>query len=246
MKATDRYELIYWPVLQGRGEFIRLALEAAGADYVDVARLPEAQGGGTAAVLAVLKGRHDGPPVYAPPILRHRGVVIAQTAAILHYLGPRLGLVPDDEVARIHALQHQLTITDWVAEAHDTHHPIASGLYYEDQKPEAEKRARFFREQRLPKFLGYFERTLIASGGPYLLGSKLSYPDLSVFQVLEGLAYALPRAFAETAKSAPGLLMLRAQVRSLPNVAAYLDSERRIPFNEQGVFRRYPELDTPK
>jgi glutathione S-transferase len=242
--TSERYELIYWPVLQGRGEFVRLALEAARADYVDVARLPEDQGGGIPAVLQVLKGDHEGAPPFAPPILRHRGALIAQTAAILHYLAPRIGLAPNDEVSRIHALQYQLTITDWVAEAHDTHHPVSTGLYYEDQKKEAAKRAKAFREQRLPKFLGYFERALASSGGPYLFGSEPTYPDLSVFQVLEGLSYAFPRAFAETSKQSPGLLKLRKLVRALPNVAAYLASERRIPFNEDGIFRRYPELDS--
>ncbi len=157
-----RYELFYWPSIQGRGEFVRLALEAAGAPYVDVARLPADQGGGAKVMQALLADPAGGGPFFAPPILRHGDVTLSQTAAILQYLGPRLRLVPDDEASRLRANHLQLTIADFVLEAHDTHHPIASSLYYEDQKAEAARRAHAFVQSRLPKYLGYFERVVEA------------------------------------------------------------------------------------
>jgi glutathione S-transferase len=235
------YELYYWPSIQGRGELIRLLLEDAGAPYRDVARLPPEQGGGVPAILRMLKEPPPGAPPFAPPILKAGDLVLAQVANICQFLGPRLGLVPGDEGSRAHALQLQLTIADLVAEVHDTHHPISSALYYEDQQEAARERAASFLAQRLPKFLGYFERA--AAGSPYLLGSAHSYVDLSMFQVLEGLAYAFPRGFEGAAVTIPSLLALRQRVAERPGVAAYLASERRLPFNEDGIFRRYPELD---
>ncbi|HEU4406314.1 MAG TPA: glutathione S-transferase family protein [Polyangiaceae bacterium] len=237
-----RYELYYWPTIQGRGEFVRLAFEEAGADYVDVARLPEREGGGAAAVVAMLRGGGARPGPFAPPFVKAGEVVVAQTAAILHFLGPRLGLLPDDEAARAAALQLQLTVSDLVTEAHDTHHPIAVGAYYEEQKPEARRRAASFVGERLPKFLGYFEREL-GRGGGWALGDRRSYVDLSLFQVVEGLRYAFPRAMEALEPGLPRLAALRDRVAALPNVAAYLASPRRIAFNEKGIFRRYPELD---
>lgn len=241
-----RYELYYWPSIQGRGEFIRLAFEEAGAPYVDVARLPAAKGGGVQAIQRVLRGEGGGLRPFAPPILKVGDLLVAQVANILLYVGPRLGLVPDDEPSRIAVNQLQLTIADLVAEVHDTHHPISSGLYYEDQKAEAKLRSKGFLAQRLPKFLGYFEDVLQQNekgGGHSLVGSSLTYVDLSLFQVMVGLAYAFPNASARAAAKAPGLAALRDHVASRPRVAAYLASERRIPFNENGIFRRYPELD---
>lgn len=236
-----RYELHYWPTIQGRGEFVRLALEAAGAAYADVARTP----GGMRRMLALMEGEGASVhPPFAPPILKHGRTVVAQTAAILHYLGPRLGLVPAGESARLWAHQLQLTIADFVLEVHDTHHPVSVGLYYEDQKPESKRRAKAFRAERMPKFLGYFERVLAANRGRSV-GRSLSYPDLSLFQVVEGLRYAFPRAMRTAERGCPHLVRLHERVAALPRVAAYLASARRIPFNEQGIFRHYPELDDP-
>jgi glutathione S-transferase len=237
----DRYELYYWPGLQGRGEFVRLLFEDAGVDYTDVARLPEEEGGGARAVVRILKSDSRLPPL-APPVLKHGELLFAQAANICHYLAPRLGLVPSDEPARCAALQHQLTIADVVAEVHDTHHPIASGLYYEDQREEAKKRSAIFLADRLPKFLGYFERVLEHNGG-WLLASGFSYPDLSLFQLVEGLAYAFPKGFGRAQATLPRVTALRDRVAARERIAAYLASERRLPFNETGIFRRYPELD---
>lgn len=235
------YELFYWPGIQGRGEFIRLALEDAGARYVDVARGPE----GVKAIARVLHGEgFEGAPPFAPPVLRHGPLVIAQVANILHYLAPRIGLAPGGEAAQQQALQLQLTIADLVAEVHDTHHPVSTALYYEDQKPEARRRAASFVAQRLPKFLGYFERALHRNGdGTRLLGGAVSYVDLSLFQVVEGLRYAFPRAMALAERKVPAVVALRDRVAERPNIAAYLSSPRRLAFNESGIFRRYPELD---
>ncbi len=232
------YELYYWPSIQGRGEFVRLALEDASAKYTDVARGE----GGVKALMAVLKGTHGVPP-FAPPVLKHGDVVLAQVANILQYLGPRLGLAPEGEVDRLRLNQLQLTVTDFVAEAHDTHHPADVTVRYEEQKPEAERRARAFVKNRVPKYLGYFERALTANDGVHLVGASTSYVDLSLFQVIEGLRYAFPKAMAEVEPTVPGLLKLRDRVAARPGVAAYLKSPRRLPFNEDGIFRRYPELD---
>ncbi|MCB9765080.1 MAG: glutathione S-transferase family protein [Alphaproteobacteria bacterium] len=240
------YVLVYWPGLQGRGEFVRLALVAAGVPYVDLARLPEDQGGGVGAVLRYNRGEADGVPPLAPPILVDGDRVIAQTANIVRYIGERHGLVPDDEAARFTAAQLQLTVADLVTEAHDTHHPITSSQRYESQKEFAPLRARDFLAKRLPKFLGYFERVLDHGGGPWMLGASFSYVDTSVFQVLEGLAYAFPSNFARVSVDLPGLMVLRDRVAAQPAIAAYLASDQRIPFNESGIFRRYPELDLPQ
>jgi glutathione S-transferase len=236
---TPLYELYYWPSIQGRGEFVRLALEEAGAPYVDVAR----GRGGVPAMMKMMRGNESAAPIFAPPFLKHGERVIAQTANILAYLAPRLNLVPRDEVHRAHALELQLTIADLVAEAHDTHHPIAVDLYYEDQKPAAKKRATAFVRARVPKFLGYLEARLAHNGGRFLLGGRLSYVDLSAFQVLVGLEYAFPNAMAREARRIPLLVALRDRVAERPRIAAYLASKRRLPFNEDGIFRHYPELD---
>lgn len=236
-----RYELFYWPSIQGRGEFVRLAFEAAGEPYVDVARLPEAQGGGVSAMLQVMKSAAHEP--FAPPFLRAGELVIAQTANILAFLGPKLGLCPDDEASRLWAHQLALTIADFAAEAHDTHHPISVGLYYEDQKPEAVRRSKSFVEERMPKFLGYFERVLDRAGREHFVGGSTSYVDLAAFQLMSGLGYAFPNAMARLAPKLPRLVALRERVASLPRIADYLGSARRLPFNEDGLFRHYPELD---
>lgn len=242
-----KYELYYWPHIQGRGEFIRLALEEAGADYVDVARLPESEGGGRAAVARMMERARDGRTPFAPPILKAGRLVISQTANILLYLGPRLGLAPKSEAGRLWTHQLQLVLADLVVEAHDVHHPIAKSLYYEEQKPEALRRAENFRSLRLPKFLGYFERLLAdnPAGSRYLVGGTLTYADLSLFQVMAGLDYAFPRLMARLRPAHPGLDALQRGVAARPRIAAYLASPRRLPFNQQGIFRSYPELDDP-
>lgn len=240
------YSLYYWPSLPGRGEFVRLVLEAAGVPYDDVARRPKEEGGGAAAIMAQLGGAGAGLRPLAPPVLVHGERRLAQMPNICAWLAARHGLVPDDHDVRAEALQLQLTLADLVAEAHDTHHPVAKGDYYEDQKPEAKRYAAQFVALRLPKFLKYFEAVLRANavgGGVHLVGASLSYVDLSMDQVLRGLAYAFPRAMAALEPEIPGLLALRDHVDALPRIAAYRASPRCIPFNEDGIFRRYPELD---
>ena len=237
------YELYYWPEIAGRGEFVRLVLEEAAVPYRDVGRLPVEQGGGTEAVAAFWAGEHDGPPVFAPPVLTQGELVLSQTAAICHFLGRRHGLTPSDEAGEARALALQLTIADLVVEAHDTHHPISAWLYYADQKEESKRRASHFVSERLPRFLRYFERVLDRNGGDVLVGGHVSHADLGLFQVLDGLEYAFPRGFALASESTPGVLALRERMRSRPRIAAYLASERRVPFNQEGIFRRYPELD---
>ena len=232
-----RYELYYWPEIQGRGEFVRLALEEGDADYVDVARGK----GGTAAMFKFME-RHKHPP-YAPPFLKAGSLVIAQSALILHYLGPRLRLVPRSEADRLWAHQLQLTITDLVKEIHDTHHPISSQLYYEDQRKEAKRYTAEFWRHRVPKMLGYFEDVLDESGGPFVFGRRLSYVDLSLFQIVAGLRYAFPKRMKRFEKNVPHLVALHDRVAQRPRIAAYLASKRRIPFNEWGIFRRYKPLD---
>lgn len=239
------YELHYWPTIQGRGEFVRLALEAAGAPYLDVARGPAEAGQGLPAMLQHLQDGHQPHPPFAPPFLKDGNFMIGQTSAILHYLGAELKLLPRSEQLRAWTQQIQLTIADMVTEAHDTHHPLGPDLYYEDQKPEALRRAQAFCSSRLPKFLLWFE-TIVQrnpAGTRHLVGGKLSYADLSLFQLIEGLRYAYPKATARVLASTPGVVALHDRVAALPKVAAYLRSERRIPFSEQGIFRCYPELD---
>ena len=231
------YELYYWPSIQGRGEFVRLALEEIGADYVDVARE-----NGVSAMLEFIDGEAAHPP-FAPPFLRAGDLLIGQTANILAFLGARHGLAPADEPGRLWANQLQLTLADFLQEVHDTHHPIASGLYYEEQKTEARRRAADFLESRAPKFLGYFERVLARNGDRHLVGAAPTYPDLSLFQMVAGLRYAFPCAMARLEGAVPGVVALHDMVAARPRIAAYLASDRRIPFNDQGIFRHYPELD---
>jgi glutathione S-transferase len=236
-----RYELYYWAGIQGRGEFVRLALEAAGADYVDVARQP----GGEAEMMRLMQGGEGSRPSFAPPFLKAEALVIGQTANILLYLGAHNGLAPEEEAGRLWAHQLQLTIADFVDEAHDTHHPIASSLYYEDQRTAARARAADFRRSRMPKYLGYFEAVLARNNSAvgHLIGAKLSYPDLSLFQIVAGLRHAFPRRMASLEPKYPRAVALHDRVAALPPIAAYLQSDRRIPFNQHGIFRRYPELD---
>lgn len=237
-----KYQLYYWPGLPGRGEFVRLALEEAGADYVDVAR--DAESGGIEALLAFL-GDHKNPtPPFAPPFLKAGKLVIGQTANILMYLGRKHRLAPANDAGRLFANQLQLTVTDFVKEAHDTHHPLASSLYYEDQKPEARRYTEIFLKERMPKYLGYFERVLShAKGKKFLIGGKLTYPDLSMFQLVEGLRYAFPDAMRRAERRYPLIVALHDRVAERPRIKKYRASNRCIPFNESGIFRHYPELD---
>jgi len=239
-----RYELYYWPEIQGRGEFVRLALEDAGADYVDVARAA-GKNGGTPAMLKLLDGSRVAHPPFAPPFLKAGKLLIGQTANILLYLGEHEGLAPKTEAGRLWTHQLQLTIADFLVEIHNTHHPIGSGLYYEDQKIEAKRRTEDFLKNRLPKYLSYFERVLEQnpSGSRWLVGARLTYADLSLFQIIEGLRYAFPQAMQRTEKKIPQVVALHGRVAERPRIAAYLQSERRIAFNEMGIFRKYPELE---
>jgi glutathione S-transferase len=239
------YELYYWPSIQGRGEFVRLALEEAGVPYRDVAR-ESGRDAGVASLLHFLQGRALERPPFAPPFLRAGRLVIGQTANILQFLGSHHALAPDSESGRLWIHELQLTIADLVAEAHDTHHPVAVTLYYEDQKKEARRKAADFLKNRMPKYLGYFERILASKGrgGPYLLGAKLTYADLSLFQVAAGLSYAFPNKMRSGKRKYRHLVALHARIKDRPRIAAYLKSPRRIPFNEDGIFRHYPELES--
>jgi glutathione S-transferase len=233
------YELYYWPEIQGCGEFVRLALEDAGAEYVDVAR----QRGGMSAMLKLLDDGKAKTPSFAPPFLKAGKLLIGQTANILLFLGSRHGLAPAAEAGRLWTHQLQLTIADFIVEVHDTHHPIASSLYYEDQRKEARRRTQDFLKSRAPKYLGYFERVLERGPGNYLVGRTATYADLSLFQVVAGLRYAFPRAMARFEKRHPRVVGVHDRVRERPRIAAYLASDRRIAFNEMGIFRHYEELD---
>lgn len=232
------YDLWYWAEIPGRGEFIRLTLEAAGVPYRDRAR----DEGSEALVrdMAQRKGKRP----FAPPYLAAGDLCIAQTANILLFLCERHGLVPTDEAGRYFAHQLELTIVDAVEDAHDVHHPVAGSLYYEDQKAEALRAAEAFRTARIPKYLAYFE-AILAEGGPWLLGASRCHADLSLFQLVEGLCYAFPQRMRTIAPDYPLAMALRDRVRALPELADYFASDRRISFNEDGIFRHYPELDAP-
>jgi glutathione S-transferase len=239
------YELHYWPGIQGRGEFVRLAFEAAGADYVDIA---QTEGGMRRMQRFMGDAKLERPP-FACPFLVDGKRVIGQTSLILQYLGPKLGLVGASETDRLWTQQVQLTIADFVAEAHDVHHPVASSLYYEDQKPEALRRAHEFKAMRVPKFVGWFETILErnpknrAGKAPHVAGGKLSYADLSLFQVIDGLRYGFPKSSRKVLRKAPRVMALCEAVANHKRIAAYLASDRRIAFNEDDLFRKYPELD---
>jgi glutathione S-transferase len=239
------YELYYWPGIQGRGEFVRLALEDAGAKYVDMALVPEEKGGGVAALERFLEGADVERPPFAPPFLKAGRQLIGQTANILLFLGERLGLAPRDTAGKLWTHQLQLTIADFVVEIHDTHHPIGGGLYYEQQKAAAQRRSKEFLANRLPRFLGYFERVLQRNpaGGPGMVGTQITYVDLAMAQVIAGLRYAFPRASRNTLRPCMRLRALHDQVFARPRIRRYIASGRRLPFNNDDIFRRYPELD---
>jgi glutathione S-transferase len=235
------YELYYWPGIPGRGEFVRLALEDAGCAYVDMAREPD----GMRKMAELMEDPAVVRPPFAPPFLKDGERVIGQTAAILAHLGPRLSLAPEAFEDRLWVHQIQLTIMDLLQEAHDAHHPLGAELYYEDQKPEAARRAKNFREARIAKFLGWFETVLARNpeGGQWLVGDAATYADLSLFHAIEGLRYAFPKAAARALKKTPGIVALSERVQDRRGIRGYLMSGRRLPFNEEGIFRHYPELD---
>lgn len=233
-----RYQLYYWPMIQGRGEYVRLALEDAGAAYDDVAR----HGDGMSVMMRMTEARKGTPP-FAPPFLKAGKLVIGQTANILLYLGSRHGLAPKAEGGKLWVHQLQLTIADFVLEIHDTHHPLGPSLYYEEQRAPAKKRTEEFWKERVPKYLGYFEGLMEAGGSSYIAGRRATYVDLSLFQIVAGLRYAFPRRMKAFEREVPRLAELHDRVAARPNIKAYLASERRIPFNEEGIFRRYRELD---
>ncbi len=244
-KRGTPIELYYWPGIPGRGEFVRLLLEDAGLAYVDVARERE---NGLAAMMRFLDGKESGALPFAPPFVKVGNSIVSQTANVVAFLAARFGLVPDDEALRAEASQIQLTLADFVGEVHDTHHPIAGGLYYEDQKAAAKQRARHFLKDRLPKYLEWLENVLMRnrkSGQQWLVGSSATYVDLSTFQIIEGLRYAFPNAMKRLEPDIPRVIALRDRVAKRPRIAAYLKSKRRQSFNEMGIFRHYPELDLP-
>src|ERR1700687_6077643 len=233
-----KYALYYWPSIQGRGEYVRLALEDAGADYDDVAR----RGNGMNAMMKVMEAGKGTPP-FAPPFLKAGKLVIGQTANILLYLGSRHGLAPKAEAGKLWVHQLQLTVADFVVEIHDTHHPIGVSLYYEDQRAPAKKRTGEFWKDRVPKYLGYFERLLQSNGGSHLTGRRMTYADLSLLQIVEGLHSAFPKHMKACEREILVLVDLHDRVAIRPNIKAYLSSDRRIAFNEDGIFRRYKALD---
>jgi glutathione S-transferase len=239
------YELYYWPGIQGRGEFVRLALEEAGAKYVDIARVPEEQGGGVPALEKFLESDVVERPPFAPPFLKAGKQLIGQTPNILFFLGERLNLAPRDAAGKLWTNQLQLTISDFVVEIHDTHHPIGSGLYYEEQKPAAKRRSQDFRENRLPKFIGFFERVLKGNSarGPWMVGARLTYADLSMAQVIAGLRYAFPLATRKALQARPRLRALHDAVFERPRIKRYVASVRRVAFNNDDIFRHYSGLD---
>lgn len=239
------YDLYYWPMIPGRGEYPRLVLEAAGVAYRDVARLPESEGGGIAAMQAFIAGEKGHLPPFAPPFLVDGDLVVSQAAEISILVGERHGLAPKGEAERLFTRSIALTTADLVAEAHDVHHPLGVGLYYEDQTDAARERALGFREERLPKFLGWYERILAGNpaGSGVLVGDAISYADLGLFQTVAGLRYAFPRRMQTLAPDYPCIAALVERVAAEPRVAAYLASDRRMAFNEDGIFRNYPELD---
>ncbi|KAL3427778.1 glutathione s-transferase [Phlyctema vagabunda] len=242
------YELIYWPGMPGRGEHVRLLFEEAGVPYSDAAKSDDAIPLVTTQISASNLGDAENPPPLAPPILKHGNLTLSQTSNILLYLGERFDLaggLPDGKW-RVNSLA--LTALDGLSnEAHDTHHPIASSLYYEDQKDEALRKAKDYRETRLPKFLAYFQRVLhgeASKGGEWLYGGTFTYADLVLFQCLDGLKFAFPKALQRLEKGGEydTVFKLYDSVKSRPKIKAYLESERRVEYS-QGIYRHYPELD---
>lgn len=240
-----RYELYYWPTIPGRGEFVRLALEEAGVDYLDVAQDADGPAAAVEKIQTAMDDESLATPPFAPPFLKAGSAVIAQVANILFYLGVQHDLAPHEEVGRLWVHQLQLTLADWVVEIHDTHHPLGPSLYYAEQQTEAKRRTADFLAARLPKFMGYFERVLERNpaGDEYLVGDSLTYADLSLFLAMTGLRHAFPKAMQRLEPDYPLVAGLVTREGERPRIAAYLSSPRHQAFNEDGIFRYYPELD---
>ncbi|EAU41783.1 putative glutathione S-transferase P subunit [Fulvimarina pelagi HTCC2506] len=238
-------DLYYWPDIPGRGEYVRLVLEAGGLKYRDVVRLPEAEGGGMPAMVAFLEGRKGYPIPFAPPFIVDDGILVSQTALCCAHVAAQCGLAPEAEADRAFALSVAVTTADFAAEAHDTHHPISVSLYYEDQKPEAMRRAEDFRNNRIPKFLAWYENLIEnnPTDSGWLVGDRMTYADLGLFHTCRGLAYAFPNAMGEASQAAPKVQELCRTIAKLPKVIAYQGSDRALRFSTDGLFRRYPELD---
>ena len=237
------YRLVYWPTIPGRGEFVRVILEDVGAAYIDVARLPEAEGGGSRAVVGFLADPPPGLRPLACPVLVADDLVLAQSVAIAMLLGERHHRLPGDGAGRYGVQQVLLTMTDLVAEVHSVHHPISTSLRYEDQREAAIVGARPFHAQRLPKYLDWLERLLADNGDEVLVGAGTTVADLWVLPLLDGLDYAFPRSMAALAPRVARLRGLRDRVASRPPLVTYLASARHRPHNLSGIFRHYPELD---
>lgn len=243
-RMTDSYQLYYWPMLPGRGEFVRLVLEATQQPYVDIARRPESEGGGIAAVRAWMYGQHERAPVFATPVLVQGSFVLSQTSVICRFLGERHGLAPASETARAVVAQHMATVCEVTDEAHDVHHPLGVSLTYEQQHDAARQRAEIFVSERLPQRLRFFERVLAFGDG--LVGpDALSYADIALWHLLEGLSYAFPHTMEQCLLTLPQLQRFHASLPERAGLRAYLSSPRRLAFNEDGIFRNYPELDRP-
>jgi len=237
------YELYYWPFIPGRGEPVRLTFAFGGVAYRDVAREAPSPKEGAEILVSFNEGeRSEGHP-FAPPYLivdeDGERTLHWQSAHLCDLVARREGLV--DEANASYAASLVLTLADLMDEAHDTHHPLATGLYYEEQKDAAKVRAGYFWENRIPKYLGFFEHH--ASDAGTLVGEATSHVDAIAWHVLEGLHYAFPKAMASYAGRWPKLEALRACVPQHPSLGAYIASDDRMAFNEQGIFRRYPELD---
>ena len=249
--AEEVYHLIYWPGIPGRGEHVRLALEQAGAEYTDTAHVEDGIKTVSSQISKENKGDSINPPPLAPPILKHGEYTISQTPNILLYLGTKLGLAPtteEDPVGIYHVNELTLTALDGLSnEPHDVHHPIAVAEYYENQKEEAAKKAKDYRENRLPKFFEYFERVLsgdASKGGEYLYGGQLTYADLVLFQTVDGVSFAFPRRVGSLKKSGDydKVFALYDRVKALEKIKAYLESDRSQEYS-MGIYRHYPELD---
>ena len=170
--------------------------------------------------------------------------MIAQSAKILLYLGPRLKLAPRDEAGRLWLHQLQLTVTDFVKEIHDTHHPLGGEFYYEDQKPEAKRYAQGFLAERAPKYLGYFETVLTKERRALCAGAQVTLCRSFAVPADRGPALRLPQGDeAHRAQACRASSLCATASPKRPGIKAYLASPRRIAFNESGIFRHYPELD---
>ncbi|KAM0264933.1 hypothetical protein ACHAQJ_000449 [Trichoderma viride] len=247
-RVKTEYELIYWPGIPGRGEVVRLLFEETGTPYTDTAKGKKAVPTLLSYTAAKNVGDETNPPLFAPPVLKHGDLVINQLPNILLYLAPKLGLAPTSGDGVYHLNEIALTILDgFLNEVHETHHPIDTAQYYEVQKEEAKKRSKAFREERLPKFLGYVQRVLDGkrSGeGGWLYGGELTYVDLVLFQCLDGTKYAFPKAVEKFREGGEydGVFKLYDAVKERPNIKAYLESERRVAYAD-GIWRHYPELE---